>query len=238
LGDAMARTVKKDEYNAKRNEILDVAMRLIYSKGYEQMTIQDILDELQISRGALYHYFDSKQAMLEAFIARSVREAGQALFSVVHDPNLTAIQKIQGYFDLSTQWKTARKELFLGIMQSWYSDENARIRQKMLTQSLRYMPRVLEPIIHQGVEEKVFATPYPAEVAVLFVGFTLSLSDVLVDLMLAPDPEQGSVKQAQTYLDAYFDSIERMLGAPAGSFKVLDAGVFKDWFGVLKGVTP
>lgn len=56
----MARIVKEEAYNAKRNEILDIALSLVYSKGYEQMTIQDILDGLHISRGALYHYFDSK----------------------------------------------------------------------------------------------------------------------------------------------------------------------------------
>ena len=51
----MARTVKA--HAVRRNEILDVAQRLIYTKGYEQMTIQDILDGLQISKGAFYHYF-------------------------------------------------------------------------------------------------------------------------------------------------------------------------------------
>ena len=35
----MARVVKEQEYAAKRNEILDAAQRLIYSKGYTQMAI-------------------------------------------------------------------------------------------------------------------------------------------------------------------------------------------------------
>ena len=54
----MVRTIK--EPSERRNDILDAARRLIYTKGYEQMTIQDILDELGISKGAFYHYFDSK----------------------------------------------------------------------------------------------------------------------------------------------------------------------------------
>ena len=41
----MARIVKEAEYAGKRNEILDAAQRLIYTKGYEQMTVQDILDD-------------------------------------------------------------------------------------------------------------------------------------------------------------------------------------------------
>ena len=55
----MSRIVKEEEYTLRRNDILDTARRLVYTKGYEQMTIQDILDALQISKGAFYHYFDS-----------------------------------------------------------------------------------------------------------------------------------------------------------------------------------
>jgi AcrR family transcriptional regulator len=60
----MARIVKEEEYLARRNEILDASLRLVYSKGYDKMTIQDILDQLHISKGAFYHYFDSKVAVL------------------------------------------------------------------------------------------------------------------------------------------------------------------------------
>ena len=74
----MARIVKEEEYVEKRNEILAVAQRLVYTKGYEQMTIQDMLDELQISKGAFYHYFGSKQALLEALIEEHVGRDGAA----------------------------------------------------------------------------------------------------------------------------------------------------------------
>src|SRR6266481_3196300 len=84
----MARIVKEEAYAVKRNEILDVAQRLVYTKGYEQMTIQDILDELQISKGAFYHYFDSKQALLEAVIERIGEEAEPLVLSIVDDPEL------------------------------------------------------------------------------------------------------------------------------------------------------
>jgi hypothetical protein len=48
----MARTVKAHEYEKKRGQILDTAQRLIYTRGYARLTIQDVLDELQISKGA------------------------------------------------------------------------------------------------------------------------------------------------------------------------------------------
>ncbi len=87
----MARIVK--EHAVRRNEILDVAQRLVNTKGYEQMTIQDILDDLQISKGAFYHYFDSKQALLEAIIERMVDEVEQLLLPIIHDPHLPALHR-------------------------------------------------------------------------------------------------------------------------------------------------
>src|SRR2546430_8516671 len=116
----MARIVKEEAYAVKRNEILDVAQRLVYTKGYEQMTIQDILDGLQISKGAFYHYFDSKQALLEAIIERMQHEVEQILLPIVHDRELPALEKLHRFFATVSSWKTARKDFFLALLRVWY----------------------------------------------------------------------------------------------------------------------
>src|SRR5262245_60160918 len=105
----MARTVKEQEYAQKRNDILDAAQRLVYAKGYERMTIQDILADLQISNGAFYHYFDSKPAVLEGFIERIRQEVEQPLLPIIRDPHLTAIEKLQGFFDTLDRLRIAHK---------------------------------------------------------------------------------------------------------------------------------
>ena len=54
----MARTVK--EPDVRRNEILDVAQQFFYTKGYEQTSVHDIIDQIGIAKGTFYHYFGSK----------------------------------------------------------------------------------------------------------------------------------------------------------------------------------
>src|SRR6266516_7322921 len=108
----MVRIVKIEEHAGKRNAILDVAQQLVYTKGYEQMTIQDILDNLRISKGAFYHYFDSKPALLEAMIERMGEGIEQLVLAIVHDPALPALEKLQRVFDMLNRLKTARKEFF------------------------------------------------------------------------------------------------------------------------------
>ena len=53
------------------NLILDVSQRLFIEKGYNNTTIQDIIDELGgLTKGAIYHHFSSKQDILDAVIER------------------------------------------------------------------------------------------------------------------------------------------------------------------------
>src|SRR4030095_16064773 len=125
----MARIVKEAEYTARRNEILDAALQLVYTKGYVKMTIQDILDQLHMSKGAFYHYFDSKADVLDALVERMVVEQVEPLLlSIVRDPHLTALEKLQGYFGTAVRWKTAKKALMMELLKVWYSDENVLAR--------------------------------------------------------------------------------------------------------------
>ncbi len=98
MGVIMARIVNKEEYEIRRNEILDAAQLLVYTKGYEQMSIQDILAEVHISKGAFYHYFNSKQALLEALIERMASQVIQLLNPIVQDEHLNAPEKLHRVF--------------------------------------------------------------------------------------------------------------------------------------------
>ena len=48
------------EHDERKAEFVDAAIALMSQKGYESTTIQDIIDEVGVSKGAFYHYFSSK----------------------------------------------------------------------------------------------------------------------------------------------------------------------------------
>ncbi len=223
----MARLFKAEEYNARREEILDKGLSLVYDKGYEQMTIQDILDGLGISRGAFYHYFDSKQALLEALIERMGSQAEQPLQLIVLDQHLTALQKFSRFFEISGGLKSRPKELAISLMNLWHSDESALVRQKMIQYARQHTPGLLEPVILQGIREKVFTAPFPEETSFIITSIALSLADAILELRLAPGP--APLPKLARLLEAYAGSVERILGAAAGSLKFSTAQDFKEW---------
>jgi AcrR family transcriptional regulator len=63
---------------ATRQRLVATAARLFTDRGYEATSIEDILEETGVSRGALYHHFDGKEAVLEAVLQEIEAEVAQA----------------------------------------------------------------------------------------------------------------------------------------------------------------
>src|SRR5260370_11093539 len=112
----MARTVNPTLHTVRRDAFLDVAQRLVQTKGYEAMSIQDVLDELEASKGAFYHYFDSKQALLEAVGERFTDGAIASLAPVLNDPELPALRKLEKGFAGTASFKAAQRQLMMSII--------------------------------------------------------------------------------------------------------------------------
>lgn len=70
----MGRT-KNPEQTKER--IVDASIKLFIEKGYEQTTIQDILDALNLSKGGLYHHFKSKEEILEVVKQKRAQYAAE-----------------------------------------------------------------------------------------------------------------------------------------------------------------
>jgi AcrR family transcriptional regulator len=71
-GDRMART-RSENYDDIQGGILSAACALFAQQGYMRASIADLADACKLSRGALYHYFDSKEAILFAILNAHVR---------------------------------------------------------------------------------------------------------------------------------------------------------------------
>ena len=68
----MARS-RSENYEDIQLGILTNAARLFATQGYERSSIGDLADACKLSRGALYHYFQSKEAILYAMLETHVR---------------------------------------------------------------------------------------------------------------------------------------------------------------------
>jgi AcrR family transcriptional regulator len=226
----MARKVNPEEYELRQNEILDAAQRLVYSRGYEQLSIQDILGELHISKGAFYHYFDSKQALLEALIERMAKQVIQLLIPIIQDETLPATEKLHRLFDTASRWKTDRKEVLLTLVNVWYADENAVLRLKAQAAVLPLIAPFLTDIVCQGVREGVFHTKYSDQISGIIFSLLQSFGDTLVALIVQPEAGPETLQHLEALSASHQDAMERILGAAPGSLPLFDTAILREWF--------
>ena len=161
----MARTVNVEEHTVRRDTFVDAATARIQAQGYERMSIQDVLDDVGASRGAFYHYFDSKPALLEAVIDRMGDAAIAGMHGALDDPDLTAPQKFDLVFSSIAAYKATRYDLVMAILDVWLSDDNAIVREKFRAYVATRMTPLLASIIRQGAREGSMAVDDPDDTA-------------------------------------------------------------------------
>ncbi|MDE7243634.1 MAG: TetR/AcrR family transcriptional regulator [Oscillospiraceae bacterium] len=149
------------------NRILDTAFRLFLENGYERTSIQDIVDNLGgLSKGAIYHHFNSKEDILAAVTDRITRESNQMLLDIRDRAGLTGREKLKLIFKVALD-RPAQDQLFM------VAPDFSRSPQ-MLYAVLRETiddaaPHYILPIIEQGIADGSIVTEYPAELAELLM---------------------------------------------------------------------
>jgi AcrR family transcriptional regulator len=227
----MARTVNVVEQAARRDAILDAAQRLILSNGYERLTVQDILEDLQISKGAFYHYFDSKPAVVEALTHRLVDDSERALARITQDAQLGATEKLQRCFSEIIRWKSERQNLMVAMLPVWYAPDNISFRMLVDRATAKRLAPLLSVIVRQGVEEHQFATAYPEEAGAIIVAVVQALQDAIAQQLLTG---AAKVKDVVATHGAHIEAIERYLGVLAGTLYRADARAVNSWIAALR----
>jgi AcrR family transcriptional regulator len=227
----MARTAAAAAaHPVRRDAFVDAALKLIQTRGYEQMSVQDVLDEVAASRGAFYHYFDSKGALLDAVMDRLLAAGMTIAEQVVADPGCTAVEKFTAVFSGIARWKNERRELMLALLEVWLSDDNAIVREKLRRGMTNRLTPILTEIVRQGCREGVFDAASPEGAARVLVSVLQGAQEAAADLFLARQADEIPLETVERTFKAYANGYERILGAAPGSLAIVDDETLRLWF--------
>ena len=161
----------------KRRLILDAAVRVFASKGYHASRVGDIAEEAGVAHGLLYHYFRSKEELLETISRETWRDVLDAVRSV-EESDESARDELAGIAKI--------------LLRAWRRDPNlVRVLVREVTRSSHLQTRIdeieaaftgLERIIARGQHEGEFrADVDPRMVSYVFYG---ALEEILTGWVL------------------------------------------------------
>lgn len=188
--------------------ILDTAQRLFLEKGYEQTTIQDIIDNLGgLTRGAIYHHFKSKEEIIDA-VSDRMFFANNPFEAVRDRKDLNGLQKLREAIRLN---QSDRERTNLTV-QSIPISKNPRLLMEMINSNRKILTPYYQELLEEGNRDGSIHTEYAKEIA--------ELMPLLTSLWMLPSVFPGA-KEDMRHKFLFIGEMLEKMGVPLFDQEIL-----------------
>lgn len=191
--------MKKGE--KRKNELLRIAYELFLARGYENTSVDTIIEEAGIAKGTYYYYFESKEAMLEEVCMMMIEEEA-AKARQVAESDIPIPQKIIG---IMSSFRPVGDETT--ITDTLNRPENVLMHDKINRTGVETIAPIITSVVEKGIEEGIFSCENVYE----RVRMILIVSNTLFD----------DYRFTANDVDVFIDLIEKLLGAAPGSMEII-----------------
>ncbi len=179
------------------DKILEASQRLFLEKGYDNTTIQDIVNELDgLSKGAIYHHFKSKEEIMSALGDRMFLQ-NNPFEKVKPRTDLNGLEKMKMVILLNqsdeTQIRLTRQAVPLL--------KNPRILAEMIATNRRLLCPYWMELLEEGQKDGSVKTPYTKELAEFLI---------LTDIWMIPSVFPATKEELQKRLQFIKETLEHM----------------------------
>lgn len=208
--------------DTRREQILLTAEALFYAKGFEQTSIQDILDALDFSKGGFYHHFDSKLSLLEAICNMRAEESYAAAQKAVEAAGDDPIKALNALLDSGGMLRAEKMDYVGLLLRVAYREDGALMREKLKQRTLELMLPLMNQVIQKGVRQKLFYLPRASLAGELVLRLSAQFTDEAAYTLARDETETEKITSILAKLELYRHAVERLLGAPFGSVVLYD----------------
>ena len=195
--------------------ILDTAQRLFLEKGYEQTTIQDIIDNLGgLTKGAIYHHFKSKEEIIDA-VSDRMFFANNPFEAVRDRKDLNGLQKLREAIRLN---QSDRERTNLTV-QSIPISKNPRLLMEMINSNRKILTPYYQELLEEGNRDGSIHTEYAKEIA--------ELMPLLTSLWMLPSVFPGE-KEDMRHKFLFIGEMLDKMGVPLFDHEILQ--IVDDFF--------
>ena len=228
----MTRRRKNFKPEDRRNQIFDCAQQLFQTKGYSRTSINDIMNIAGVSKGAFYHHFDSKEAMVDGLLRRYADQIRGAYDAVLETQGLTALDRYKLYLQILRDRQTlAEPQSMMLIIASLLNEEDSGFQDRLMEEIVAAVVPVFSEVLRLGIVEGVFQIDDPVTAAPLIVRIANQHRYVLKMAfgVKSAEDQKVVVKKIEDSLKMQGLAIDRLLGIPDGTTQLRDANYASDF---------
>lgn len=135
----------------KRNFILETARKVFVEKGFKKVTMKDIVEACEISRGGLYLYFDNTSQIFLEVLRRESQEVDD-VFSDSITEDATAADILILFLQEQKKELLRKRDTLTQAIYEFYFQNQLSKKDNILKRQFDYAVKIIEKLIETGVE--------------------------------------------------------------------------------------
>ena len=147
--------MSQSKQDQRKNQILDAALEVIVSKGYEGSSMSDIVEKSKLSKGAIYWYYSSKKEVYLALVNHWVHRYSPTLNLIIEDNKPASVQLKELFNYFITQYESDQK-VFKAVAVFWSLASRDNDFKEKFDKVYSEFLALIEKIIIKGVKSKEF----------------------------------------------------------------------------------
>lgn len=141
--------------DARKQQILDAALRVVVRKGYSNCRMDDIVSTSKLSKGAIYWYYGSKKEVFLSLVNHWVNRFGAVLNHIVEE-DVSASQQLRELFGFFVNAFGENPEVFKAELEFWALSSRDRDFHRKTGKVYDELLTLIEKIISRGVRTGEF----------------------------------------------------------------------------------
>lgn len=210
------RITKRPE--VRREELLDLALELCRTDGYEAMNVEQVTRAAGVAKGTFYHYFASKADLQ----AQLVERFGTALFNhlsrAAAGADGTAADRLRTVMNAAAGYKSQNGDITQAAF--LYREENYALRHRIFATWRDQARLVLLPIISEGTADESIRVSSPEAATDIVLLLWFDAADQLWNRALQTTDVDSFAQVMMAGSVSILEAQERILGVPSGTFSV------------------
>lgn len=193
---------KRSSRNTK-GRIIEAAWKLFYRQGYDDTTVEEIIEESGTSRGSFYHYFDGKDALLSS-LSYLFDEKYEQLMKTI-DPDMDSFEKLM--FLNRELFAMIENSISLDLLARLYSSQLVTRGDRHLLDHNRTYYKLLRQIISEGQQRGELRSD--VAVSEMVRVYTLCERAFIYDWCLS-NGDYSIFQYSKTMMPMFFSSFRKM----------------------------
>ena len=191
--------MKKGE--KRKKELLKIAYDMFLTHGYENTSVDEIIEKAQIAKGTYYYHFQSKEQMLEEVIDMMIDSETKMAKQIIQT-DIPVPQKIVGI--LASIKPTEAEQ---PVKNALFHPENVLMHYKVRKKLIDILTPLLSEVIKEGVNEGIFECE--------------NIPERIKMLLIISDSTFNEGTFSEKDISVFIDMTEKLLGAENGTMSFI-----------------